>query len=369
MSDARGANTLSAVLGAGLVAGFGAALLYQRKASTLHRELVKMSRSLQVVNSTRNQLEQQLGQAQNRARQAVASLAEKNGRLQAESARKSELATELMGLRNARMHDPKATERGTFPQFVARDGDVFVVTYPKCGTTWMTHIVHGLRSGGNLDFGEIQEVVPWDILADTMQQDLDADHTNAQGVSWPFRAFKSHESFATVARSDGVANTDVGNAKYIYVIRDPRDAFLSFHKFLPGYVGLLPTDIDQQSFCNAIFGGASHSGGIWDHLLGWFPHRHNPNVLFVCFETMVEDLEGSVALVAKFCGLGSDDDLVKLVARQSTHKFMTQPDMRHHFDDHFIAAVVRKVGGVCSMARRFAQPSSSTVIAERCVHL
>ena len=38
----------------------------------------------------------------------------------------------------------------------------------------MTQIVHSLRTGGSLDFGEITEVVPWDILAHDCGQDLAA---------------------------------------------------------------------------------------------------------------------------------------------------------------------------------------------------
>ena len=47
----------------------------------------------------------------------------------------------------------------------SRPSDVFVVTYPKCGTTWVTQILHALRTAGSMDFGEITEVVPWVILA------------------------------------------------------------------------------------------------------------------------------------------------------------------------------------------------------------
>eukprot|EP00965_Chrysotila_dentata_P247559 6207816-Pleurochrysis_carterae.AAC.2 len=62
--------------------------------------------------------------------------------------------------------------------FVPRPDDVFIVTYPKCGTTWMMQIVHTLRSGGDMDFGEITEVVPWDILAHDCKQNIDDPQAN-----------------------------------------------------------------------------------------------------------------------------------------------------------------------------------------------
>ena len=36
-----------------------------------------------------------------------------------------------------------------------KPSDVIIVTPPKCGTTWVQHIVHSLRSNGNLDFDEV----------------------------------------------------------------------------------------------------------------------------------------------------------------------------------------------------------------------
>ena len=45
--------------------------------------------------------------------------------------------------------------------FVPRPTDVFVVSYPKCGTTWMKQIMHQLRSGGDMSYRDITDVVPW----------------------------------------------------------------------------------------------------------------------------------------------------------------------------------------------------------------
>ena len=80
-----------------------------------------------------------------------------------EASRKHEVAWELMAMRNSAMHSNESVRVGR--SFKPQPSDVFVVTYPKCGTTWVTQILHALRTAGSMDFGEITEVVPWVILA------------------------------------------------------------------------------------------------------------------------------------------------------------------------------------------------------------
>ena len=61
--------------------------------------------------------------------------------------------------------------------FKPRSDDVFVVTPTKCGTTWMQQIVHQLRSGGDMSFEEISDVVPYVELAYDVEIDLEAEHS------------------------------------------------------------------------------------------------------------------------------------------------------------------------------------------------
>ena len=42
--------------------------------------------------------------------------------------------------------------------FKPRAEDVFIATFPKTGTTWVTMMLHSLRSRGNMNFDEITEV-------------------------------------------------------------------------------------------------------------------------------------------------------------------------------------------------------------------
>lgn len=59
-------------------------------------------------------------------------------KLKEESERKNELAMTLCGLRNQHMESDEGKELGR--NFKPRSSDIFIVTYPKCGTTWMTQV-------------------------------------------------------------------------------------------------------------------------------------------------------------------------------------------------------------------------------------
>eukprot|EP00968_Pinguiococcus_pyrenoidosus_P022004 scaffold2979_cov243-Pinguiococcus_pyrenoidosus.AAC.5 len=113
--------------------------------------------------------------------------------------RREELGFEVLRMRNKLMHEEQSTKEGSFPAFVPRAGDVFVVTYPKCGTTWMMQIVHGLRSGGSMDFGEVlrprmgagKGAQPHALDGLTSEANAEAmlrfrrSRRNALGISWP----------------------------------------------------------------------------------------------------------------------------------------------------------------------------------------
>lgn len=50
--------------------------------------------------------------------------------------------------------------------FNPRENDCFVATFAKCGTTWVTFICHCLRSRGDLNFDDINQVgcIKWCIV-------------------------------------------------------------------------------------------------------------------------------------------------------------------------------------------------------------
>jgi hypothetical protein len=200
------------------------------------------------------------------------------------------------------------------PGFRVRPGDLLIASYPKCGTTWLQQIVHGLRSGGSMAFEEISLAVPWIETAPMLGIDLDAP----QG--FVPRAFKTHLTLDRLPPG----------GRMLFIVRDPRDVLVSAYRFMSG-VMFEPDAVDIAAFADAYFLRASAAGRYWDHLRAWWPGRAREDVLFLCYEDLREDLRAGVQRIAAFCGIRADAALIDLATRQADFRFMRAHQSQ--FDD------------------------------------
>ena len=112
-------------------------------------------------------------------------------------------------------------------------GDIFICSYPKSGTTWTQNIVYQLVTRG-APLAHISEYVPF-FESDRTWADDDARGGGGGGptVAEPYRSnfeavgrrmFNTHCRWEMMPRGDG--------AKYVYLVRDGRDALVSFYHHL-----------------------------------------------------------------------------------------------------------------------------------------
>ena len=85
------------------------------------------------------------------------------------------------------------------------------------------------------------------------------------------------------------------------------------------------------------------SASYFYHLLSWWEHRNDPNVLFLFFEDMKDDLEGVVRMVASFIEVQNEESITRAV-EMSSFKFMKQNEGK--FSDTRIARYRNKAFGV-----------------------
>jgi hypothetical protein len=198
--------------------------------------------------------------------------------------------------------------------YQANPTDVFIVTPPKCGTTWMQQIVHGLRTRGSMDFDEICRVVPWLHMAHDCGMDIYAPQ-----VAEP-KAFKSHLPL----------NENPQGGKYVVILRDPHDALISHYLFFEGFF-FERSSISIEDFAREFYFPRK---AIFNHIASLWGRRKDSNVLPLCYENMKADLPRTVGRVAEFIGIPLDDELKEIVVRQSDITFMQSHE--EQFEDHLI---------------------------------
>ncbi|KAH7962868.1 hypothetical protein HPB52_018403 [Rhipicephalus sanguineus] len=104
-------------------------------------------------------------------------------------------------------------------------------------------------------------------------------------------------------------------AKYIYVTRNPYDCCVSYYHHCKGLPWYRFTDGSFDDFVDAFVRGKATYGDYFDHLLSWYDHRNDPNVLFLTYEDLKKDAPVSVLKIADFLG-----------AREYGEQLRTHPD-------------------------------------------
>jgi len=218
---------------------------------------------------------------------------------------------------------------------VPRKDDIIIATAYKSGTTWMQQIVAEILFQGKEKAGTVGDMSPWvDLRVPPME------------FLAPVIEGQTHRRFLkTHLPQDAFAPYITSTAKYIYIGRDGRDAFMSLQNHYekandawygamnsPGLVGPpLPCYSEAVASVPEWFDKWLSQG--WETLPGeadgwpfwslfkntktwWeFGRAHPDQVLFVHFNKLLEDLGGEMRRIAAFLEVPVDEALLpKMVA-------------------------------------------------------
>jgi hypothetical protein len=193
--------------------------------------------------------------------------------------------------------------------------DIFIVTYPKSGTTWLQMILYQLTTDGAMNFAHIDDVSP------SLEEHLIPRGRRISDLRGTPRVVKSHLHYHEIPRGPG---------RYIYCIRNGLDVAVSYHyharKYLPG----LGDSVSE--FFGRFMAGKVPFGSWFEHVAGWLRNRDRLNVLVVTYEELSADLEAAVKRIADFCGITIDPADMPRILERCSFAFMRQHDARFSFD-------------------------------------
>ena len=194
--------------------------------------------------------------------------------------------------------------------FKFRGDDIVISTYGKSGTTWMQQIIAQLIFNGSEEI-EVGEISPWlDLRVPPKHVKLEALEQQQHR-----RFIKTHLPEDALVFSP--------DAKYIYVGRDGRDVIWSMYnhhananeKFYdalnntPGLVGPpieKPTDDIVQYFNDWLDKDGFPFWSLWENVNTWWAIRDLPNVHFVHFNRLKEDMAREIEKIADFLEINVD---------------------------------------------------------------
>ncbi|KAM7350263.1 sulfotransferase 4 [Cochliomyia hominivorax] len=204
--------------------------------------------------------------------------------------------------------------------FQARPSDIWVVTFPRSGTTWTQELVWLLAN--NLDFEKARKIpltqrfpffefhlfmhpaIKEELLKENAYNKSNQEFIET--ISEPGYKFfsemptterrfiKSHFPFSLLPPS-----VMEQKCKIIYVARKPKDVAVSFYHLnrlfrTQGYVG------DFERYWGYFERGLNPWMPYYSHLKEAQAHKNSTNVLNLQYEDMVANLEDSIKKIAKF---------------------------------------------------------------------
>lgn len=196
-----------------------------------------------------------------------------------------------------------------------RADDIYIATYPKSGTTLLQMMLYQLKSDGEMSFPHINTVCPW------LELEFLRNHGDELEALAQPRCFKTHMLRSQIPR----------RGRFIYVVRDVRDVIVSAYHHERLIQG---KDEGLEKFTERFLREGWGTTCTWfRHLESWWPHRHDPDVLFLSYEEIVADLEAAVRRIAGFCGLALREEDLPRILECCSLSFMKQHedkfDTRH----------------------------------------
>uniref|UniRef100_A0A286XD37 Sulfotransferase n=1 Tax=Cavia porcellus TaxID=10141 RepID=A0A286XD37_CAVPO len=210
--------------------------------------------------------------------------------------------------------------------FVVKDEDTIIVTYPKSGTHWLIEIVCLIHSKGDPKW--IQSVPYWDR---SPWIEVKLGNKSLKDQQSP-RIYTTHLPIHLFPKSFFSSK-----AKVIYGIRNPRDVLVSGYYF-GKQMNIVKNPETLEQYIKLFLQGEVIYGSWFEHVHGWLSMRERENVLVLFYEELIKDTRSTVEKICQFLGKKLKPAETDLVLQYSSFQFMKENKMSNgiRFHDFFV---------------------------------
>mmetsp|Transcript_9137 Transcript_9137/g.17206 ORF Transcript_9137/g.17206 Transcript_9137/m.17206 type:complete len:326 (-) Transcript_9137:118-1095(-) len=225
--------------------------------------------------------------------------------------------------------------------YQSQPNDLFVATYPKCGTTLMQHIIYTMLNNDGVPIQpheRLDQIFPH--LEEVGADYIDKCNSTGLNIRRGKRLIKTHLPYdwmKPMMMVESSSSSPSSGAKYIFVARNPKDCIVSFYHHTRGF----PQHYDFENgdfdvFFELFCQGKVDFGDYFHTLRSWFNHRHDDHVLFVKYEDVCRDKRNVILQIADFIGgqelrqelLRNDECLMKKVLHHTSLEEMKKDPLR-----------------------------------------
>ena len=180
--------------------------------------------------------------------------------------------------------------------------DVFLVSYPKSGNTWLRFLIGNYISGNKCDFRNSHLLVP----------DVHSNPDDCKNISRP-RIIKSHFTYTQ------------SYPRVIYIVRDGRDVAVSYFYHQKKY-RKIDKNMNFAMFLNKFNDGTTDNFGKWgDHVNSWLDSKKE-GILMIRYEELLDRTADKLSAILSFCGLAVNPLNVELAVANSSFSTMRQAE-------------------------------------------
>lgn len=206
-------------------------------------------------------------------------------------------------------------------EFEVRENDVWIVGYPRSGMTWIQEIVFLVQT---LDFEGSRQIdcderipyleFPTSTLADLSER------------SSP-RIIKTHLPLKLLP-----TQIQTIQPKIVYIARNPKDVVVSYFHLVSSIQSLTRYKGKLEDFVDSFLADRVPYSPWSVHVLDFWEIKDQPNVLFLTYEDLHKDLEGSIRKVAAFLEKElKNEDVQKIAKHCSFDEMKINPSVNHQW--------------------------------------